>query len=1090
MHIQPYGATMNQSNPNHLITLFANLVIKYSKTSITLSLILMISLLTSLPNLYKDTRADAFLAKDNPALLYKDKVKAQFGLSDPIVVAVINQSKEGVFNPKSLSLVEWLSDNISALENINSDRVTSLSTENNITGTETGMEVEPFFENLPETQLQADEVWEKVSDFPLYMGNLVAKNKKATLIVAELIDEEQVESTYLKILELAKNAPISQNDKIHVAGEGAVSGYLGSYIDADAQRLNPMAGIIITLIIIFAFRRISPGLLVNVIIAASVLMTLSIMAISDIPFFVITNALPVILIGISVADSVHIFSHYFELHAKKPTSDKHQLIVQTLVEMWRPITLTTLTTIAGFIGLYFAAYMPPFKYFGLFTALGVAIAWLYSLVFLPAAMALIRPSASKHFIALSQSKEIDRFAKIMVIVGRITLNNPRSIILSFSLFFICGLLATSQLRVNEDRIETFHHSEPLYQADEIINENLNGTTNLDIVIETKENEALFNPEYLKKIESLQEYALSMENVRGATSIVDYLKQMNRSLNGGHKNTYELPSDKELIAQYFLIYSASSDPTDFEEEVDYDYRVANIRLNLNKGGYVKIKPVLENLEHYIKTQFNTSEISATLSGRASVNYHWIKDLGESHFAGLAISLFLVWAVSALLFGSLSAGLYSIIPVVSSLLIVYAAMVVLNIDLGIGTSMFASVAIGLGVDFAIHTIDRLRTLFQQNNGDWELSLAQLYPSTGRALFFNYLAIACGFGVLISSQVVPLTNFGTIVVVSVTTSFLASMSLLPALIKVTKPKFVSRYHQAESYPSIAKNLFRISSVVIIIAMIGVFAITKKTHASTLSQQATPPQTNQALPNADKLVKKINSVDDGEFVTRNLTMKMIDKRGKVRTRETLGYRKYIDGEKRTILFYKKPTNVKNTSFLTFDYPDSAKDDDQWLYLPALRKVRRISASDRGDYFLGTDFTYEDIKLEGKLDTSDFYFTTLKLETIILGDKQVSRTALIQGLPKSDEIANELGYGKTEISVDLDTYLIVKASYWGSKKKLLKTLNVSNINVIDGIITRNKLTIDNHKTGHRTEFIFSQVDYKTPVKDSLFSQRAMKQGK
>jgi predicted RND superfamily exporter protein len=114
-----------------------------------------------------------------------------------------------------------------------------------------------------------------------------------------------------------------------VAGEGAIAGFLGYYIDADAQRLNPLAGIIFTLIILFAFRRVSPGILSNVIIAASVLMTLSIMAINDVAFFVITNALPVILIGISAADSIHTYSHYFELQAKSPDRDKKEIIVET-----------------------------------------------------------------------------------------------------------------------------------------------------------------------------------------------------------------------------------------------------------------------------------------------------------------------------------------------------------------------------------------------------------------------------------------------------------------------------------------------------------------------------------------------------------------------------------------------------------------------------------------------------------------------------------------------------------------------------------------------------------------------------------------
>jgi predicted RND superfamily exporter protein len=365
---------MNTLKPVSIATRFAEFIVRFPKLNVFASLLLMALVFSALPSLYKDTRADAFLADDNPALVYREKVKAQFGLSDPIVVAIMNESKEGVFNPTSLNLVNWLSEEISNLDNINADRVTSLATENNITGSSDDMLVEPFFDDYPETQQDADRIWQQVSEFPLYMGKLVAQNRQATLIVAELLDEDQVEDSYQKILELVENSPKGVNDQIHVAGEGAIAGYLGSYIDADAQRLNPIAGLIITVIILFAFGRLSPALLSNVVIAASVLMTLGIMAYSNVAFFVITNALPVILIGISVADSIHIYSHYFELQAKSPLRDKKDIIVETFEAMWRPITLTTLTTVAGFMGLYFAAYMPPFKYFGLFTSVGVIIA--------------------------------------------------------------------------------------------------------------------------------------------------------------------------------------------------------------------------------------------------------------------------------------------------------------------------------------------------------------------------------------------------------------------------------------------------------------------------------------------------------------------------------------------------------------------------------------------------------------------------------------------------------------------------------------------------------------------------------------------
>ncbi|NRB41338.1 MAG: outer membrane lipoprotein-sorting protein, partial [Pseudomonadales bacterium] len=736
------------------------------------------------------------------------------------------------------------------------------------------------------------------------------------------------------------------------------------------------------------------------------------------------------------------------------------------------------------VGLYFAAYMPPFKYFGLFTAIGVAIAGVYSLVFLPAAMAIIKPNASKHMQRMAQSDVKDNFSRLMIKLGDITLNNSKTVVAIFAVITAIGLTAAVNLTVDEDRIETFHPSEPLYQADKAINHYLNGTNSLDIVIEAAEVEGLFEPENLNKMAALQEYALTLPNVQGATSIVDYLMQMNRSLNGGDKSEYKLPADKELIAQYFLIYSASSDPTDFEDEIDYDYRVANMRLKMNKGSFQDTKDTIHALEAYIAENFTTEDISATLSGRVTVNYHWIKDLGESHFVGLFISLFLVWAVASLLFGSVVAGVYAITPVGASILLVYAAMVLLEIPLGVGTSMFASVAIGLGVDFSIHSIDRLRESFKEHCGDWDKALAELYPLTGRALFFNYLAIALGFGVLTTSEVVPLTDFGTIVFISVTTSFFASMSLLPALIKILKPRFISegiKQNNLEENEMTNTNKFaRITSVIAAVGLIGFSVISTNIEAS----ETTTPLT------ADAIVSKVNMVDDGEHVTRNMTMTMIDKRGKKRERETTAYRKYYDGEKRTILFYKKPSNVKGTAFLTFDYKDIAKDDDQWLYLPALRKVRRISASDRGDYFLGTDFTYEDIMLEGKLEVADYDFSIINEEKLTLESGESYDAILIKGMPKTKEIAKELGYSRSKFWVDTATWLIIKANYWGIKGKPLKTLTMTDISTVDGILTRHRLSIDNHKTGHHTTFKFSDVDYKSPVKDKLFTQRAMKQGK
>ena len=216
-----------QTNGSAISSVF-QLFVDKPKTVVVLSLLLMMVAISFLPRLVKDTRADAFLAPDNPALLYRDKVKEQFGLSDPFVIAVVNEGETGIFNPTSLSLVEWLTDAVNVLPNVDSDRVLSLATEKNIVGTEYGMDVTDFFDPVPATQQEAESLRQSINDFPLYLGSLVAKDGQATLIVVEMVDELLAEGTYQNIMAIVDRAPVSNGDQIHVAGEGAIAGYMAS----------------------------------------------------------------------------------------------------------------------------------------------------------------------------------------------------------------------------------------------------------------------------------------------------------------------------------------------------------------------------------------------------------------------------------------------------------------------------------------------------------------------------------------------------------------------------------------------------------------------------------------------------------------------------------------------------------------------------------------------------------------------------------------------------------------------------------------------------------------------------------------------
>lgn len=259
-------------------------------------------------------------------------------------------------------------------------------------------------------------------------------------------------------------------------------------------------------------------------------------------------------------------------------------------------------------------------------------------------------------------------------------------------------------------------------------------------------------------------------------------------------------------------------------------------------------------------------------------------------------------------------------------------------------------------------------------------------------------------------------------------------------------------------------------------------------VTQQATAPGTaaanDQILPSGDEIAERINARNDGNSVARSMIMELLDKRGKKRTRKTRSFRKYFETEKRIAIFFEKPKNVRDTAFLTFDYLEDAEEDAQWLYLPALRRVRRISGSDRGDYFMGTDFTYDDIRQDTKVSRSDYNRTTLGM-----GEVDGRACYIMEGIPASEDIAEQLGYSRTLSCVDAEIWMVLKSEIWDLQGKKLKTIYTRDIREVQGIWTAHLLEAENHKTGHKTTFIMSDVDYLAELSDDLFTRSALKRG-
>ena len=231
-------------------------------------------------------------------------------------------------------------------------------------------------------------------------------------------------------------------------------------------------------------------------------------------------------------------------------------------------------------------------------------------------------------------------------------------------------------------------------------------------------------------------------------------------------------------------------------------------------------------------------------------------------------------------------------------------------------------------------------------------------------------------------------------------------------------------------------------------------------------------------EIMLKVEERPDGDS-QRNLTkMTLINKRGKTRERSVLMYSKDYGKDSKSIMYFQSPADVKGTGFLSWEYDDPSKDDDQWLYLPALKKSRRISSSSKNDSFMGTDFTYDDM---GDRNVDEDTHTLLREETV-----DGHACWVIESKPKDKDYM----YSKRVGWIRQDALVGIKVEFYDRRETLLKTLIVSDVKEQDGIWTPFKMEMENVQKNHKTIIEIEEVQYNIDLKDRLFRVSTLERGR
>jgi predicted RND superfamily exporter protein len=734
-----------------------------------------------LKGIKKEPSVDAFVPKDHPTALARDRAKELFGIEDPIILGLVAAPGRSAFNVVNINALQQIKRRVALLPNVKKKQIISLLSENYISAELGDLRVNPILQEGKLSEQKAQLAFEHIQSMPMLSGLLASERGDTLTMIIPVEDANHATETYQQILVIAEQFE-PPNSQIHVSGVAAMNGRLAQMVNQDTRIFIPAAVLTALLILYVAFRSWRGVVGPLFVIAGSATMTIGLMGWMDDRYYLITTALPVIVLAISIADSLHISTMYMRERSNHPELSARDALLGTLCRTYLPVTLTSVTTIAGFVGLSIGSPMQPIAEFGWYAAVGVAAAWFLSITLLPAIIRLSR-------FAEHPNKSIPHYSRVDLIVISITqasFNHPWRT--SGSLVGLIIIFAYFALDANFDyeRQRYFQDDEKVRIADVTLNQRLDGLNFLDVVVSSDKAGGLMAPRALDAMNDLQQQLSNMPLVTKASSIVDYISLMHSRLLDAPSGS--LPSEENAPSQYMFLYEASGQPGDFDEKIDYSYQHALIRTQLTTDRFSKVLPTIKAFEQV--TQYwshSHAGLSATVSGRVAVNAGWMQLLANSHFTGLGLAIAFVFSAAIFAFRALIPAVLCLVPLLTGVLFTYAVMGYLGIDIAPATSMTAAISTGLGVDFAIHLMWQIRSgvLRGQNI---RAVFAGRYIVIARACIYSALALAVALGVICLSSAPPLQWFGGLVAAAAAGSLMGAIFILPAIYALKERLFTN--------------------------------------------------------------------------------------------------------------------------------------------------------------------------------------------------------------------------------------------------------------------------------------------------------------
>lgn len=699
------------------------------------------------------------------------------------------------------------------------DKVQSLVNADYVAYEEDSLAVKKLVEDEELTPENIEGLKKRVESWEIYQQTLVSEDATMTSVLVRLTgDDHDINATVNAAITEILHKHASPEFSLYLTGEPVINEELSNLMFEDMKTMIPLVAFVVLAILFLCFRNLLGVVYPGVVIGMSVAFTLGLMGYTGVPISIVGTTIPVLLVAIVSAYCIHQVNHY--LHDER--TDKYETLLHNMKTVGLAILLSGITVMVGFGALAVEEFVP-IRNFGIFTAIGDLMGLACALYALPAFLMLgkktkrpMGPESSKGWVssllALFVKLNHRHSGKVLALSGVLC-----------AVFIAGSFLVKTEL----NNVSFFKKASPIHAADDRLNEKLAGTMVLNVILDSDlsdpmtrkpkpkpapaaEGEAtdaavvdsgletgeglapaesgevpqalvdapieLTTPAVLNKVEQFQkDVQATFPYVRKVSSFNTILKKMHQEMNDGNKEFYAIPGDKDLIAQYLMIFTG-----DLKSVLTPDHDKLRISIIMQRVGSAEVERVKEFCQGYFDAQFlEANHAQVQISGTAHLYDVANTLLVDGMLLSIVLCLAIVFVLLLIVLRSFWMSLVALTPIFVGLIINFGTLGLFGIPLNIGTAIVSSIAIGIGVDYSIHFVTWYRNELKRSSDIGE-ALEQSITHKGRAILYNMFVIFGGFLVLMASQFVPLIQFGGLVALCMVTTAVGALVIVPAVIR----------------------------------------------------------------------------------------------------------------------------------------------------------------------------------------------------------------------------------------------------------------------------------------------------------------------